>query len=126
MGRKMDDGPTLPGDVNVKLKHLYLLLCILGTIVPYSVFVPWLAKNGLNIPLLVSQIASSPVAAFGWFDVLVSVIVLFVFMWADHRRRPVKLIWLPIAGTLLVGVSLGLPLYLYLREASAQPSEAAS
>jgi uncharacterized protein DUF2834 len=109
-----------PGATAMQLKTIYLLLCIVGTVVPYAVFLPWLMSNGLDIPLLVSQIASSPVTTFGWLDILISVIALFVFMWVDHRRRPVKLIWMPIVGTLLVGVSLGLPLCLLLRESTAE------
>jgi hypothetical protein len=30
------------------------------------------------------------------------------------------MLWLPVIGTLTVGVSLGLPLYLYLREDSVK------
>ncbi len=32
------------------------------------------------------------------------------------RRVGVRHVWAPIAATLLVGVSLGLPLFLYLRD----------
>jgi hypothetical protein len=62
----------------LKPQHIYLALCVLGTVLPYGAFSPWLAANGFNLPLLVAQIAASPVAAFGWLDVLVSVMALFV------------------------------------------------
>ncbi|MEM7111086.1 MAG: DUF2834 domain-containing protein [Chloroflexota bacterium] len=100
----------------MNVKHIYIILCILGTVLPYSQFLPWLLENGLNIPLLFNEIATSRVAAFGWLDVIVSAVVLFVFMWEDGRSRKVSNLWLPIVGTLTVGVSLGLPLYLLLRE----------
>ncbi len=85
-------------------------------VLPYSQFIPWIADNGFSIPLLLRQIAESRVAAFGWLDVVVSALVLFVLIFTEGRRRKVSMLWLPVIGTLTVGVSLGLPLYLYLRE----------
>jgi hypothetical protein len=55
------------------------------------------------------------IGAFFGLDVIVSAIVLFVFVFAEGRRDRVPHLWLPIIATLLVGVSLGLPLFLYLR-----------
>ena len=102
----------------MKIKNIYLVLCLLGIIIPYASFIPWVMENGLNVPLLLNQIASSPVASFGWLDVIVSAVALFVFIYSDSQKRKVQYWWLTIIGTLTVGVSLGLPLYLYLREIS--------
>jgi len=66
------------------------------------------------------EIASSRIAAFGWLDVVVSAIVLLVFMFTDGVERRVAKLWLPVAGTLVVGVSLGLPLFLYLVEVAEE------
>jgi hypothetical protein len=104
----------------MRLNYVYLGLCVLGTVIPYLSFAPWLASNGLNVSLLIGEIAASPVAAFGWLDVAISAITLFVFVFADTRSRSVRYAWLSIVATLLVGVSLGLPLYLFLRESSRQ------
>jgi len=46
----------------------------------------------------------------------VSSIVLWVFVLTEGRRAGVKHLWAPLAANLAVGVSLGLPLFLYLRE----------
>lgn len=102
----------------MKIKNIYLVLCLLGIIIPYASFVPWVVENGLNVPLLVNQIASSHVASFGWLDIIVSAVALFVFIYRDSQKRKVQYWWFAIIGTLTVGVSLGLPLYLYLREIS--------
>lgn len=106
----------------MKTKHLYLLLALIGIALPYSQFVPWIAHNGLDIELLLQQIVVSRIAAFGWLDVLVSAFVLFVLMATEGRDRHIPLLWLPVLGTLTVGVSLGFPLYLYLREQSLEYS----
>jgi hypothetical protein len=34
----------------------------------------------------------------------------------EGRRIALSLLWLPVIATLLVGVSLGLPLFLFLRQ----------
>ena len=102
----------------MKIKYVYLALCIIGIVFPYAAFIPWLMANGLNIALLVKQVSASPVAAFGWLDVLISAVALFVFISIDRRKKGVRYWWLTIIGTLTVGVSLGLPLYLFLREIS--------
>jgi hypothetical protein len=88
----------------------------MGTVLPYTQSIPWMIENGLNASLLFQQIASSRLAAFGWLDVMVAALALFVFIITDGRRHQVPGLWLPIVGTLTVGVSLGLPLYLLLRE----------
>jgi hypothetical protein len=100
----------------VKLKHLYLGLCIIGTVLPYSQLIPWILEHRLRLPLLVGQIATSRVSASGWLDVLVSAVTLLVFILTDGRRNKIRGLWAAVLGTLTVGVSLGLPLFLLLRE----------
>jgi len=100
----------------MKLKTLYLLLCVVGTVLPYSQLIPFLNANGLNIPLLVDQMFANRVAGFFALDVIVSSIVLWVLVFTDGRRNGMKHLWAPIVANLAVGVSLGLPLFLYMRE----------
>ena len=54
---------------------------------------------------------------------VVSAVVLFVFMFTDGVERRVARLWLPVVGTLVVGVSLGLPLFLYLVEVAEEGRE---
>jgi predicted membrane-bound spermidine synthase len=56
------------------------------------------------------------IGAFFGLDVVVSAIALFVFIATEGRRLAMLLLWLSIIATLLVGVSLGLPLFLYFRQ----------
>lgn len=49
-------------------------------------------------------------------DVIVATVALFGFVGADGRRAGAKGLWAPVLGTICVGISLGLPLFLYLRE----------
>ena len=100
----------------MRLRHIYLGLCLLGAALPLSQLVPWLATHNLNIPLLVSELFSTRIGAFFGLDVIVSAVVLFVLIGVEGRRLGVRHLWLPVVATLAVGVSLGLPLFLYLRQ----------
>jgi len=40
----------------MKLKTIYLVLCLLGAVLPYWQFVPWVAQNGPNMPLFFHQL----------------------------------------------------------------------
>lgn len=97
-------------------RNLYLLLCVVGTLLPYSQFIPFLRENGLDFRLFWEQLFSTRISAFFGWDVIVSSLVLWVFVLVDGRRTGVRNRWAPIAANLAVGVSLGLPLYLYMRE----------
>jgi hypothetical protein len=107
----------------VRIKHIYLFLGFIGVVLPYSRFLPWVADNGLDIPLLIEQITTSHIAAFGWLDVIISALALSVLVLTEGQKQKVSNLWLPIAGTLVVGVSLGLPLYLYLCESAQERSD---
>ena len=100
----------------MRLRHVYLMLCMVGAIVPYLQLVPWVLQHGLQLELLVRELFSTCIGAFFGLDVVVSAIVLFVFMFAERRAVVIHHVWLAVLATLVVGVSLGLPLFLYLRQ----------
>ena len=106
----------------MKLKTVYLALCVLGTVLPYWQFVPWVAANGLHLPLFVQQLFSNRIGGFFGMDVLVSALVLLVFMRAEGAKLGIRRRWLPVLALLAVGVSLALPLFLYLRELALEKS----
>jgi Terpene cyclase DEP1 len=100
----------------MKPKTIYLLLCFLGVLLPYWQFVPWVVEHGLNVPLFVRELFVNQISAFFGVDVLVSAMVLIVFMRVESARLNLRRRWLPVLAVLTVGVSLGLPMFLYMRE----------
>ena len=106
-------------------KAKYLPLCILGTILPYWQFVPWLLDHGLNLSLFVRELFANRISAFFGMDVLVSAVALIVFIRSENSRLSVRRWWIPVLAVFGVGVSLGLPLYLYLREIELNREESA-
>ncbi len=98
------------------LKTIYLILCILGTVLPYSQFVPFLLEHGLDVNLFLEQLFTNRISAFFGMDVIVSSLVLWVFVYWEGSRLKMQILWIYIASNLLVGVSLGLPLFLLMRQ----------
>jgi hypothetical protein len=100
----------------MKPKTIYLALCFAGALLPYSQFVPWVMQNGLSVPILFRELFANRISAFFVMDVLVSAVVLIVFTRVESARLNIRRRWLPVLAVLTVGVSLGLPMFLYMRE----------
>ena len=96
------------------LARTYLALAILGTVLPYWQLVSWLIENGIDLPSFLEEVTANRPSAFGWWDVLISGAVMIVLVVSQRHRLGSKW-WMPLAG-LAVGVSLSLPLFLYLQE----------
>lgn len=94
------------------LAQVFLGLAVLGVALPLAAFLPWLAQHGLNVPLFLQELFGNRVSAFFAWDVLVSAVIVLVATFAlpgttGRQRAAVT------AGTLLIGVSCGLPLLLW-------------
>ena len=100
----------------LKAKHVFLTLAILGTILPLSQLIPFLAEHGLDARRFNEQLWATRVSSFFGWDVLVSALVLWGLVHYEGRRSRMNHLWVYLLCTLLVGVSLGLPLFLYARE----------
>ena len=100
----------------MKLKHLYLGLCILGIILPYSAFMPYFMQFGFDFDDIINKIFVNPIATFIGYDLLVAVMAILVLIVAESKRLSIKYIWLPILAMFFIGTAFGFPLFLYLRE----------
>ena len=100
----------------MKAQRIYLILCALGLLFPCSQLVPWLLEHGFNLDLFFRELFVNRISAFFAMDVIVSSIVLIWFIHSEGKRLRLRLLWLPILGTLLIGVSFGFPLFLFLRQ----------
>ena len=109
----------------MKPKSLYLLLCVAGTLLPYSQFIPFLREHGLDLRVFVEQLFSTRIGGFFGLDVVVSALALWAFVRIEGRRAGMKRLWVPMVAVLTVGVSLALPLFLYLREQRLERSAGA-
>jgi uncharacterized protein DUF2834 len=106
----------------MKPKAAYLALAVLGAVLPYWKFVAWLAEHGLSSALFFQELFVNRISTFFAMDVIVSAVVLIRFIRVESFRLDIRKWWIPVAGTLAVGVSFGLPLFLYMRERKLEAS----
>jgi hypothetical protein len=88
-------------------------------------FIPFLRDHGLDLRVFVEQLFSTRIGGFFGLDVIVSGLTLWAFVAIEGRRAGMKHLWAPMTAVLTVGVSLGLPLFLYLREQRLEASAGA-
>jgi hypothetical protein len=99
------------------LRMLYLALAVWGAIHPMYYFTKWFGENGFDlVGMTVAWHANAASSGLVW-DLTIAAITLTVWIIAEVavRRNWISLIAIP--ATFLIGVSCGLPLYLYLRTA---------
>ncbi|HEV2860462.1 MAG TPA: DUF2834 domain-containing protein [Pyrinomonadaceae bacterium] len=98
------------------MQRLYLFAAFVGAALPLIYLFRFLAAHGPDLRLLLGQLFQTDISAFFGVDVIISGLVLLVFIGREGRRLGVRGLWVCVLSTLLVGVSLGLPLFLFFRE----------
>ena len=97
-------------------KSIYLALALIGLFVPYFFFFKFLGANGFNLQLLFQQLFANDISTFFAVDLIISIIVFWIYMIAEANTLQMKNWWLYILASLIVGLSFALPLFLYFRE----------
>ena len=96
---------------------IYLALAIWGAIHPMYYFVKWFQANGVDIMAKVEAWHANAASSGLVWDLTIAAITLTIWIVAEVavRRNWGALIAIP--ATFCIGVSCGLPLYLFLRSA---------
>jgi hypothetical protein len=94
------------------LSWVFLGLAVAGTLLPLAAILPWLSQYGLDAARFVAELFSSRVGAFFAWDVVISALAVLVAAAVTPGITRAQRIVVG-GGTLLVGVSCGLPLLLY-------------
>ncbi|MFW5786290.1 MAG: DUF2834 domain-containing protein [bacterium] len=100
----------------MKLRYIYLVIAILGVVLPLSQFVPASLAGQFSVGQLIADITANRNVAGLTLDLTVAVVAGLVFMIAEAVRMRIRLVWIPIIGSFLIGFSFGLPFFLFLRE----------
>lgn len=97
------------------MKRIYLILAILGAIIPYLFFFQFFELNGYNLSAFMDASVVNHAAAGISADVLFASFVFWVYMFVQQRQggpNPALFIVL----NLTIGLSCALPAYLYAQE----------
>ena len=100
----------------MNLQNIYRIFMIAGLVFPGLAFYQFIKEYGLDMGLFVTQMFETHISSFFSLDVIVSAIVLLVFIVTEGKRKSIQRLWAPVAATFLIGVSFGLPMFLYMRE----------
>lgn len=100
----------------MKLKHIYLGLAVIGFILPFTQFLKYIVKYGLNIRYAIELVAANYISRFLALDLIIAVAVFLILVVVEGRRAYMKNLWIYFITTLCVGLSFSLPLFLYFRE----------
>ena len=97
------------------LRMIYLALAVWGAIHPMYYFITWFNENGYDIMAMVDAWHANAAGSGLVWDLTIAAVSLTVFIVAEVavRRNWGALIAIP--ATFCIGVSCGLPLYLFLR-----------
>jgi hypothetical protein len=97
------------------MRTVFLLLAIWGAIHPMYYFITWFQAEGWDIMAMVDAWHVNAATSGLVWDLTIAAISLtiWVLMEATKNRNWLSLIAIP--ATFCIGVSCGLPLYLYLR-----------
>ena len=100
----------------MKMRHVYAALCVPGALLPWSQLLPWMIDFGPDLPLLFRALFVNAVSGAFAIDLIITAMVVTVLVVVEGARSGLRRLWLPVLGTFLIGVSFGLPLFLYMRE----------
>lgn len=94
---------------------IYLGLAIWGAVHPMVYFAQWFAANGVDLMGMVDAWHANPATSGLVWDLTIAAVALTVWILAEVAvRRNWSALW-AILATFGIGVSCGLPLYLFLR-----------
>ena len=97
------------------LRLTYLGLAILGTVVPMYYFVTWFQENSWSIMAMVDAWHANAATSGLVWDLTIAAVALTIWILAEAITRRDYLSLLAVPTIYCIGVSCGLPLYLYLR-----------
>ncbi|MEM6618876.1 MAG: DUF2834 domain-containing protein [Pseudomonadota bacterium] len=98
------------------LRIAYLILTVAGIILPMRYFIPWLQENNWDLMAMVDAWHVNAASSGLVWDLTVAAAALVVWMLAEViQRRDYWVLAVCIPATFCIGVSCGLPLFLFLR-----------
>ncbi len=93
------------------MRHLYLILAVIGAVVPYAFFLQFFNAQGLALDTFVGGLFANGAAGGFTADVLISSAVFWLYMFS---RSDGPSPWPFVAVNLLAGLSCALPAYLWV------------
>ena len=97
------------------MRWVWLALAVWGAVHPMSWFVAWFAENGVDLMGMVDAWHANAATSGLVWDLTIAAVTLTIWVIQDCVTRRAWLGLIAIPATFGIGVSCGLPLYLFLR-----------
>lgn len=97
------------------LRLIYLALAVVGAIMPMRYFIRWFNDNSWSMGEMITAWHVNDATRGLVWDLTIAAIALTVFIIAEVWVRRDYWLLIAIPATFGIGVSCGLPLYLFLR-----------
>lgn len=105
------------------LRAVFLLLALWGTVHPMYWFISWFMENGWSLMAMVDAWHANAATSGLVWDLTIAAVALSVWVVAESiRTGNWRSLW-AIPATFCIGVSCGLPLYLFLRRPGLNRAE---
>jgi hypothetical protein len=101
------------------MKTLYLILAVVGGVIPYIFLIQWLLTEGIHPGRFIAALFVNPAAACFTLDALLSSVVFWIFIIHQRRRQKGPHPVLFIVINFVIGLCCALATYLYVRERRA-------
>ena len=100
------------------LKWLYLLLAILGAVLPTLANIEFAKMYGpsFDIKLFIDLANINPAAQSLSRDLLIGSSAVFIWIISESKRLEMKNLWIVILTTFTIAFAFSAPLFLFLRE----------
>ena len=96
------------------LARCYLLLALLGALIPWLFFIDFFAEFGIHIPSFIAALFANGAVVGFTADLLISSVAFWLFMFAQRAKsQDAPMPFLFILLNLSTGLSCALPAYLY-------------
>ncbi len=97
------------------MRLVYLLLAIVGAVWPMSYFLAWFREHGWSLSGMIDAWHANDATSGLVYDLTIAAAALTVWVIAESVPRRDWLGLVAVPATFAIGVSCGLPLYLFLR-----------
>lgn len=97
------------------MKYAFLALAVWGVIHPMTYFLRWFAQNGFDPGAMLQAWHTNAATSGLVWDLTIAALALTLWVLVETWRSRDWPRLIAIPATFLIGVSCGLPLYLYLR-----------
>lgn len=97
------------------VRMIYLALAVWGAIHPMSWFITWFNEHGYDLVGMIDAWHVNAATSGLVWDLTIAAVALTVWIIVEVSKRQNYLSLVAIPATFGIGVSCGLPLYLFLR-----------